>query len=103
MSSLSRSFFCTSEDKCLVCGQDLNDDASQISKRGWDTFLKNAEEWSKIKLPLPQEYYMFTRDYEKVSKYSEPFGRRHCKNVECRFAFGRKDLRDSLIKEFETC
>ena len=38
MSSLSRSFLCTSEDKCLVCGQDLNDDASQISKRGWDTF-----------------------------------------------------------------
>ena len=45
---------------------------------------------------------MFTRVYEKVSKYSEPFGRRHYKNFDCRFAFGRKDLRDSLIKEFET-
>ena len=44
---------------------------------------------------------MFTRVYEKVSKYSEPFGRRHYKNVDCRFAFGRKGLRDSLIKEFE--
>ena len=62
-SSHSQSFLCTSEDKCLVCGQDLNDDASTISKRGWDT---RAEEWSKIKLPLSQEYYMFTRVHNKL-------------------------------------
>ena len=70
MTSVTQPFFTTSVEKCPVCRKDLGKDASVISMRGWDTFKKNAEEWSKINLPICHEYYAFTQVYEKVRDVS---------------------------------
>ena len=55
-----------------------NGDCSQISKRGWNTFTKTAEEWGKINLPRTHEYYMFTRVYYRgISNLTELSGKKN--------------------------
>ena len=100
MSSLTRPFLNTNDEKCIVCGNNFDGDASEVSIRGWETFKRTAEEWSKIKLPFTHKYYMFTRVYTNIADKTKPEGKRHYKNVNCRITLNKKDLRKSLFKEF---
>ena len=91
----------TSTETCLVCGKDIGVDKSTISVRGWETFKYNAEERSKIRIPIWHEYYAFTQVDQKVRDARQPVGNRHYK-AGCRLAFGKKVLRETFLKDYET-